>query len=84
MLQKQAIFKHTYSIYFLKNPAKALAGVAQWIEFRPTNQRAAGLVPSQGTCLGCRSGPWLRVCERQPYTDVSLPLFLPLIPSLSK
>ena len=31
----------------------ALAGVAQWIECRPANQRIAGLIPSQGTCLGC-------------------------------
>ena len=36
---------------------RALAGVAQWIEFRPADQRVAGLIPSQGTCLGCRPGP---------------------------
>ena len=30
----------------------ALAGVAQWIECRPENQRVAGSIPSQGTCLG--------------------------------
>ena len=35
----------------------ALAGVAQWIECWPVNQRATGLIPSQGTCLGCRPGP---------------------------
>ena len=29
----------------------ALAGVAQWIECQPVNQRVAGLIPSQGTCL---------------------------------
>ena len=34
-----------------------LAGVAQWIEPGPVNQRVAGLIPSQGTCLGCRPGP---------------------------
>ena len=28
----------------------AMAGVAQWIERRPVNPRAAGLIPSQGTC----------------------------------
>ena len=32
----------------------ALAGVAQWIELWPANQGVAGLIPSQGTCLGCR------------------------------
>ena len=30
----------------------ALAGVAQWIECRPVNQKVAGSIPSQGTCLG--------------------------------
>ena len=34
----------------------ALAGVAQWIECRPVNQRVAGLIPGEGTCLGCRPG----------------------------
>ena len=37
----------------------ALAGVAQCIECQPENQRIAGLIPSQGTCLGCGPGPWL-------------------------
>ena len=31
-----------------------LAGVAQWTEHWPANKRVAGLIPSQGTCLGCR------------------------------
>ena len=35
----------------------ALAGVAQWIECPPANQRVTGLIPSQGTCLGCQTGP---------------------------
>ena len=37
----------------------ALAGVAQWIEHRPANQRVAGLIPSQGTCLDFVPGPQL-------------------------
>ena len=36
---------------------RALAGVAQWIECRPANQRVAGSIPSQGTCLSCGPGP---------------------------
>ena len=32
----------------------ALAGVAQWIEWQPAKQGVAGLIPSQGACLGCR------------------------------
>ena len=39
----------------------ALAGVAQWIEHGPANQEVKGLIPRQGTCLGCR--PQLGVCE---------------------
>ena len=35
----------------------ALAGVAQWIERQPVNQRVTGLIPSQGTCLGYGPGP---------------------------
>ena len=35
----------------------ALAGVVQWIEHRPANQRVASSIPNQGTSLGCRPGP---------------------------
>ena len=49
----------------------ALAGVVQWIGHQPANQRVASSIPSQGMCLGCGPGPWLRVCERQS-VDVSL------------
>ena len=34
----------------------ALAGVAQWIKYRPVNQRVASLIPGQGTGLGCGPG----------------------------
>ena len=40
-----------------KNQASALAGVAQWIECQPANQRVAISIPSQGTCLGSKPGP---------------------------
>ena len=59
----------------------ALAGVAQWIEHRPANQRATGSIPSQGTCLSCRPGSQNGAHKRQPHIDVSLPLFLPPVPS---
>ena len=49
--------------------------MAQWIEHGPANQKVAGLIPSQGTCLGCRPGPWWGAHERQPHTDVALPPF---------
>ena len=41
------------------------------------NQRVAGLIAGQGTCLGCGPGPQWRPHERQPHIDGSLPLFLP-------
>ena len=40
-----------------KKTIPALAGVAQWIELLPENQRVGSLIPSQGTCLGCGPGP---------------------------
>ena len=66
-------------LFFLKNFIYlALAAMAQWIEGRPVNQRVTSLIPSQGTCLGCRPGPQQGAQERQPHIDVSLP------PALSK
>ena len=58
----------------------ALAGVAQWIEHGPVNQRVTDSIPSQDTCLSCRPGPQWGMHERQPHIDVSL--FLPPFASL--
>ena len=55
---------------------KKLNAVAQWIEHWLANQRVAGSIPSQGTCLGCRPGSQYGAHEKQPHIDVSLPLFL--------
>ena len=41
----------------IKNEKMALAGVAQWIENWTVKQSVTGLIPSQGTCLGCGPGP---------------------------
>ena len=65
---------------FLKDTL-ALAGVAQWIEHRPANQRVTHAIPSQGTCLACRPGPQYRACERHhtlmfPSLSPSFPLSL--------
>ena len=67
----------------------ALTGVAQWAGHHPVNQQVMGLILSQGTCLGCRPGTGQGACERQMINvslthQVSLPLFLPPIPSLLK
>ena len=53
------------------------------VECQPANQRITSSIPIQGTCLSCRPGPQEGSCERQPHTDVSLPLFFPPFP-LSK
>ena len=47
----------TPKVSSLKYHFIALAGVTQWIERGPANQRVTGLIPSQGTCLGCRPDP---------------------------
>ena len=54
----------------------ALAGVAQWIECWPVNERVIGSIPSQGTGLGCRPGPQLGARKRQLHIDIPLLLFL--------
>ena len=49
----------------------ALAGVAQWIEHWPVNQKVTSLIPGQDTCLGCGPSPPSGACKRQQI-DVSL------------
>ena len=68
-------------LQFLKN--MALAGVVQWVERQPVNQKIAGPVPSQDTCLDCQPGPQQGAHKRQPHIDVSLLLFLSPVPSLN-
>ena len=46
---------HHYFISTL-TPIKRMSPVAQWPECQPTNQRVAGSISSQGTCLGCWPG----------------------------
>ena len=71
------------NVYFNKYKRKeaALAGAAQWIECQPANQRVLGLIPSQGTCLGCRPGP-RGGHMRGNHTLMFLSLFLPPFPFL--
>ena len=61
-----------------------LAGVAQWTECRPANQRVAGSIPVRAHAWGAGQAPWTQVRERQPRIDVSLLLFLPPFPSKNK
>ena len=60
-----------------------LAGVAQWIECRPVNQRVIGLIPSQVTCLDCRPGSPVRGMGGN-HTLIFLSLSFSLPFSLSK
>ena len=41
----------------MKTAPCTLAGVAQWTEHWPANQKVTGWIPSQGTSLGCGPGP---------------------------
>ena len=57
-----------------------------WLSALSTGLWTRGLlvpIHNKGTCLGCGPGPQWGNCERQPHTDVSLPLFSFLSP-LSK
>ena len=58
--------KEWYIPLHLNVPQRALAGVTQWIERQPVNKKVTGSIPSQGTCLGCGTGPHLRECKKQP------------------
>ena len=79
---KMTVINPTFSANTFHVKGLSLAGVVQWIERGPSNQRVTSLIPSQGTFLVCRPGPQRGVCERQPHIDVSLPLFLLPFPSL--
>ena len=39
---------------FRKKFFPALTGIAQLVRLRPAKQKVTGLIPSQGTCLGCQ------------------------------
>ena len=58
-------------------PCLALAGVAQWIELWPVNQRVAGSIPVRAHACVAGKVPSGSVRKRQPHVDVSLPLSLP-------
>ena len=42
-----------------------MAGMTQWIECWPVNQKVTCSIPSEGTCLGNGPGPQLGAWERQ-------------------
>ena len=75
-------FRSTGLIHW--NTIIALTCVAQLVGCHSAKWNVDCSIPSGGSCLGCRSGPQLGAWERQPHTDISLPLFLPPFPSKNK
>ena len=55
--QRHGLLFSRHSMTFETTKSKPSSGVAKWIEGQPVNQRVAGSIPSQGTCLGCGPGP---------------------------
>ena len=72
------------NLVYNQNTHQALTGVAPLGGHHPSKQKVPGSIPSRGTCLGCRFGPWTRGNRSMflSHLDVSLPLFLPPLPSL--
>ena len=68
---------------FFKKAISALAGVPEWIECQPVNQRVTSSIPSQDTCLGCSPGSHWGVRKRQPHIYV-LSLSFSFLSPLSK
>ena len=67
----------------VENDTLALAGVAQEIEQQLVNQRGRQFDSQSGHMAGLQArSPMGVALERQPHTDVCLPLFLPPFPSL--
>ena len=76
----------TSSHNYFKVKFISLAGVAQWIEPWPVNQKVASSIPTHGTCLGCGARSLVGACERQQM-NISLACWcfspsLPPFPSL--
>ena len=65
-------YMHTIKYYSaLKNKKSWLTSVAQLVRHSLTKWKVTGLIPSQGTFLGCLVGPWSGHVRRQSM-DVSL------------
>ena len=76
-------FLNIWMMIFYKNISLALTSVAQLVGPHPANWKVAGLIPSQGTCLGCRPGPQLGHVQKVGDRCFSITLlFLSLLLSL--
>ena len=73
-----------------KNDGITLARGLSWLGHRPVHRKATGVIPRQGTYLGCGFRPGSGREQEAPterltclsHIDVSLCLSLPAIPSL--
>ena len=83
VLTRVAEIKQTDKNVCIKILTTALAGVAQWIEHQPANQRVSVQFPVRTHAWFAGQVPMLQgEHEKQPHTDVSLPLFPSPFPSL--
>lgn len=46
-----------YSLASFRSWIPALPSMSQWLKHCPIPQRAKGMIPHQGTCLGCEFNP---------------------------
>ena len=80
--------KKLTTLFSERDEALALTDEASLVGCHPEKGKVAGLIPGQGTCLGCGFSPLLGVPTRSnrsmflAHIDVSLPLILPPFPSL--
>ena len=73
-----------------KNDGITLARGLSWLGHRPVHRKATGMIPCQGTYLGCGFHPWSGRAQEATterlmclsHIDVSFCLSLPAIPSL--
>ena len=64
--------------YYINHKKFSYAGMAQWIEHRPANQRVAGSIPNWGMCLGCGQVPsGGHMTNNHTLMFLSLPFSLP-------
>ena len=78
----KAVLRGKFVNAYIRKEESALAGVAQWVEPHPENQKVTSLIPSQGTSLSCSPGPHLWACIRQLHIRVPFPFLLSLFPYL--
>ena len=70
-----ALFTDDMVVHVENDKESALAGVAQWIECQPVNQRVTGSIPSLGHMPGLQARSTVEGVRKATHIDVSLPPF---------